>query len=237
MALRVEDHDAQRSRPEYEAALLDDLDWLGFAPDVFPTAAFRAGRCDGRQSDRLRLYEDAAAKLSARGLVYGCACSRQDLGDASRYPGTCRDRGIAPGPGVVWRLRLAPGDETFDDWLMGPQAQNPASQCGDVVIRDRLGNWSYQFVASVDDFLQGVTLVIRGRDLLDSTGRQIAIARLLGRTTPASFAHHGLIMKSPTQKLSKSDGDTGVRDLRAAGWSPDRVSAEALRGCPLDWGR
>jgi len=237
VALRVEDHDAQRSRPEYEAALLDDLDWLGFTPDVFPTAAFRAGHCDGRQSDRHRLYEDAAAKLSARGLVYGCACSRQDLGDASRYPGTCRDRGIAPGPGVVWRLRLAPGDETFDDWLMGPQTQSPASQCGDVVIRDRLGNWSYQFVASVDDFLQGVTLVIRGRDLLDSTGRQIAIARLLGRTTPASFAHHGLIMKSPTQKLSKSDGDTGVRDLRAAGWSPDRVRAEALRGCPLDRGQ
>jgi glutamyl/glutaminyl-tRNA synthetase len=105
------------------------------------------------------------------------------------------------------------------------------------LIRDRLGNWSYQFVASVDDFLQGVTLVIRGRDLLDSTGRQIAIARLLGRSTPASFAHHGLIMKSPTQKLSKSDGDTGVRDLRAAGWSPDRVRAEALRGCPLARGQ
>jgi glutamyl-Q tRNA(Asp) synthetase len=79
------------------------------------------------------LYEDAAARLSARGLVYGCACSRQDLGDASCYPGTCRDRNIAPGPGVTWRLRLAPGDETFDDWLMGPQTQNPASHCGDVV--------------------------------------------------------------------------------------------------------
>jgi len=229
VTLRVEDHDAQRSRPEYEAALLDDLDWLGFAPDVFPTDAFRAGPCDGRQSDRHRIYDDAAARLMARGLVYGCVCSRQDLGDASRYPGTCRDRGIAPGPGVVWRLRLADGIERFDDWLMGPQIQEPAAQCGDVVIRDRLGNWSYQFVASVDDFLQGVTTVIRGRDLLDSTGRQIAIARLLGRATPASFAHHELIMKSPTQKLSKSDGDTGVRALRAAGWSPERVKAEALR--------
>ena len=233
VTLRVEDHDAQRSRPEYEAALLDDLDWLGFAPDVFPTDAFRAGRCDGRQSDRARLYAEAAADLQARGLIYGCACSRQDLGDQSRYPGTCRDRGIAAGPGVVWRLRLADDIEMFDDWLLGPQTQHPASQCGDVVIRDRLGNWSYQFVASLDDFLQGMTVVIRGRDLLDSTGRQIAIARLLGRATPASFAHHGLIMKSPTQKLSKSDRDTGIRDLRAAGWPAARVTAEALRACPL----
>ena len=233
VTLRVEDHDAQRSRPEYEAALLDDLDWLGFAPDVFPTDAFRTGVCEGRQSDRGLIYDAAAARLIAQGLVYGCTCSRQNLGEASRYPGTCRDRGIAPGPNVVWRLRLADGIETFHDWLAGPQAQDPAAQCGDVVIRDRLGNWSYQFVASVDDFLQGITLVIRGRDLLDSTGRQIAIARLLGRPTPASFAHHGLIMKSPTQKLSKSDGDTGVRDLRAAGWSAERVRAEALRACPL----
>jgi glutamyl-tRNA synthetase/glutamyl-Q tRNA(Asp) synthetase len=96
--------------------------------------------------------------------------------------------------------------------------------------RDRKGNWTYQFVAAVDDFRQGVDLVVRGRDLLASTGRQIRIARLLGRETPASFAHHELIMKSPAQKLSKSDGDTGVKDLRATGWTREQVLAAALRG-------
>lgn len=114
----------------------------------------------------------------------------------------------------------------MDRWC-GPQVQVPALQCGDLVIRDRLGNWTYQFVATVDDHLQGITDVIRGRDLLDSTGRQILLGRLIGRPTPATFAHHPLIMKSATQKLSKSDGDTGIRDLRAAGWSRDRVLTEA----------
>jgi len=92
-----------------------------------------------------------------------------------------------------------------------------------VLIRDRLGNWTYQFAVSVDDFRQGIDLVIRGVDLLPSTGRQIRLARLLGRERPARFLHHPLIMKSPDQKLSKSDGDTGIRDLRARGWAPDRV--------------
>jgi glutamyl-tRNA synthetase/glutamyl-Q tRNA(Asp) synthetase len=96
-----------------------------------------------------------------------------------------------------------------------------------VLIRDRLGNWTYQFAASVDDFRQGIDLVIRGEDLLASTGRQIRIARLLGRERAATFLHHPLLMKSPDQKLSKSDGDTGVRDLRRRGWTPDQVKTAA----------
>jgi glutamyl-tRNA synthetase/glutamyl-Q tRNA(Asp) synthetase len=239
--LRIEDHDRERCRPEYEAALLDDLDWLGFVPDLYPTADFRQGHCDSRQSDRTLIYEDAARELAARGLLYGCACSRANIARAGgtsgsdgemAYPGTCRDRGLPldPGnPGLAWRIRIEPGDEAFDDLLLGPQHQSPHAQTGDVVIRDRLGNWTYQFVASVDDFRQGIDLVIRGRDLLSSTGRQIHIARLLGRAEPAAFAHHELIMKSPTQKLSKSDGDTGVRALRAAGWTRDQVVSAALK--------
>ncbi len=245
--LRIEDHDRERCRPEYERAILDDLDWLGFTPDLFPTDAFRAGPCESRQSDRHTIYEAAASELASRGLVYGCTCSRQDIrhstpgfffsGPAAedqearrgfselRYPGTCRHRGLAPGPGVAWRLRLDPGVESFTDLILGPQQQDPLEQCGDVVIRDRLGNWTYQFVVSVDDFRQGVDLVVRGRDLLASTGRQIRIARLLGRTAAATFAHHDLIMKSATQKLSKSDGDTGIRDLRLAGKAPEEVMA------------
>ena len=109
--LRVEDHDRQRCRPEFEAALLDDLDWLGLRPrPASRPAAFRAGACDGRQSDRDAIYRAAAAGLAARGLVYGCRCTRRDLeaagaGDAGelRYPGTCRQsRAAARG-----RARLA----------------------------------------------------------------------------------------------------------------------------------
>jgi glutamyl/glutaminyl-tRNA synthetase len=236
--LRIEDHDRQRSRPEYEQALLDDLDWLGFAPDIHPTEAFRAGRCDGRQSDRGAVYAEAAARLIADGLVYGCRCSRRDIaaragetdaGEEPRYTGTCRALGIAPEGGVAWRVVIEPGVETFDDLLGGPQAQAPADQCGDLLIRDRLGNWTYQFVASVDDFRQGIDLIVRGLDLLPSTGRQIRLARLLGRPVPARFAHHPLIMHTPTRKLSKSDRDTGVRELRAAGWTAAAVRAEAER--------
>lgn len=121
------------------------------------------------------------------------------------------------------RVRLDPVVERFVDLRHGPLAQCPSEQCGDLLIRDREGNWTYQFAVTVDDFDQGVTLVVRGDDLLASTGRQIALARLLGRTEPARFLHHPLLMKSATQKISKSDGDTGVRDLRARGWSPENV--------------
>lgn len=113
------------------------------------------------------------------------------------------------------------------DERLGPQQQDPQQQCGDVLIRDRLGNWTYQFCVVVDDLLQGIDLVIRGEDLLPSTGRQIALARLLGRERPPAFLHHRLIMKAPGQKLSKSDGDTAIRDLRRRGVSAEEVRALA----------
>lgn len=238
--LRIEDHDRQRSTSAYEQALLDDLEWLELEPDVYPLSAYRAERCDGRQSERDAVYREALAPLVRAGLVYGCRCSRADIERASpatadgerRYANTCRDLGLPLGDELGWRLRIDPGVETFDDALAGPQAQEPALQCGDLLLRDRLGNWTYQGVATVDDFVQGVSLVVRGLDLLSSTGRQVRLARLLGRATPPTFVHHALVMKSPTQKLSKSDGDTGVRDLRAAGWSSARVigHAAALAG-------
>lgn len=228
--LRIEDHDRERCRPEYEAALLEDLAWLGFEPDE-PLV---------RQSERHHIYLDVAEQLERQGLLYGCTCTRSRSRGAGvpksrspgvpgssevRYPGTCREAGHALGDGVGWRVRL-PGDEIrFVDRWRGPQVQVPAQQCGDLLIRDRLGNWTYQFVATVDDYLQGITDVIRGVDLLESTGRQILLGRMIGRPTPAEFAHHGLIMKSATQKLSKSDQDTGIRDLRLAGWTRERVLA------------
>jgi glutamyl/glutaminyl-tRNA synthetase len=246
--LRIEDHDRQRSRHDFERALLDDLDWLGFAADIYPADCYRRGACDGRQSERDATYRAALAPLIDAGLVYGCRCSRTALatwsassadGDNTerRYPGTCRDEQIPLDEGVSWRLRMAPGVETFDDVLLGPQAQDPSTQCGDLLLRDRLGNWTYQCAVTIDDAAQNVTLVVRGEDLLPSTGRQIRLARLIGRATPPPpppppptpprFVHHPLIMKSPTQKLSKSDGDTGIRDLRAAGWTSADVIGHA----------
>ena len=209
--LRIEDHDTQRSRTEYERAILDDLAWLGFeAGDVV------------RQSERSEIYEDALAGLRAKGLIYACDCTRSQIG-GTRYPGTCRDRGLREAPDRGIRVRIDPGVEHFDDLLLGPQAQAPSEQSGDLLLRDRHGLWTYQFAATTDDLVQGVTHVIRGDDLLESTGRQIRLARLLGRDEAPVFLHHPLIMKSPVQKVSKSDADTGIRELRAGGWSPGRV--------------
>jgi len=216
--LRIEDHDRQRSRPEYEAAILEDLAWLGFVHEGPVT----------RQSERDAIYRKALQPLIDRELVFGCTCTRADL-EGEHYPGTCRDKDIALIDGVGWRVRMDPGVERFFDVCLGPQEQDPSRQCGDVLVRDRLGNWTYQFAVTVDDHLQRVTDVIRGADLLASTGRQLRLARLLGRATMPRFSHHPLIMKSPAQKLSKSDGDTGVRDLRALGWTAEQVLEKAGR--------
>jgi glutamyl/glutaminyl-tRNA synthetase len=237
--LRIEDHDRTRSRQIFEAGILDDLDWLGYRPDIFPTDAYRAGLCDGRQSDRDSVYREALGRLREQGLVYACECSRRVAAQAApasptefselRYPGVCRHKQLPLIDGYGWRLRIDPGVEEFVDERLGKQRQDPEQQCGDVLLRDRHGNWTYQFAVTVDDWLQHVDYVIRGVDLLSSTGRQIRIARLLGRAQPPTFLHHPLIMKTPEQKLSKSDGDTGVRDLRVRGWSPNDVIAEASR--------
>jgi glutamyl/glutaminyl-tRNA synthetase len=214
--LRIEDHDRQRSKPEYEGTILEDLAWLGFAHDGPLT----------RQSQRDAIYRTALQPLIDRELVYGCGCSRADI-NAERYPNTCREKEIPLTDDVGWRVRMEPGVERFFDELLGPQEQDPSLQCGDLLVRDRLANWTYQFAVTVDDHLQRITDVIRGVDLLPSTGRQIRLARLLGRNNPPRFWHHALVMKSPEQKLSKSDGDTGIRDLRAAGWTAQQVLAKA----------
>jgi glutamyl-Q tRNA(Asp) synthetase len=227
VVLRLEDHDGQRSRPEFEQSIREDLSWLGFVADEEAP----------RQSSRGPEYHTVVERLATSGLVYACDCSRQEIAAAGghtsgelRYPGTCRERRLPLADGVGWRVRMDPGIESFVDDLLGAASQEPAQQCGDVLICDRLGNWTYQFAVAVDDYLQNITHVIRGLDLFESTGRQIRIARLAGRVVPATFRHHGLVMRTPTQKLSKSDGDTGVRDLRRDGWTPSEVLAQARRG-------
>ncbi len=229
--LRIEDHDRIRSRPEFEAALLEDLEWLGFVPGGLKASDCQTRNYD-RQSDHVEVYGRALATLRQTHHVYACDCSRKDIG-GERYPGTCRDRRLADTAGRALRVELAPGVERFVDGLLGPQAQSPADQCGNLLLRDRDGHWTYQFATTVDDYRDGVTLVIRGADLLSSTGRQMQLARMLGRTQPPEFLHHSILLNASGEKMSKSSGDTGVRELRVGGVSPEEVIGRAARAAGL----
>ena len=220
---RIEDHDRIRSRPEYDAALLEDLAWLGFASDEGPV----------RQADDPAPYEAAIERLRSDGRVYGCTCSRATFDAWERErgqpwagpgcPGGCRELDL---DGPTLRVALGAGSERWMDLLVGPCADDVAP-AGDPPIRDRDANWTYLLCVVVDDLRQGVDLVVRGRDLLSSTPAQIRLARLLGREMPPAFAHHRLVRDPEGRKLSKSSGDTGVRELRAAGQSADQVIASA----------
>lgn len=238
--LRLEDHDRTRCRQEYEDALLSDLEWLGFLPDEGEISRFRAGPCPLRQSDNGDAYETALRTLEMRQRVYACTCSRRDIlavagptapGEEAAYPGTCL-ADLKPLESTrARRVRLDDGEVCFDDLALGAQCQTPAHDCGDVLVRDRFGHWTYQFAVVVDDLNQGVDVVIRGEDLHASTGRQIMLARLLGRATPPMFYHHPLIRHADGRKLSKAAHDTSLRELRAAGASAEALIGEAARRC------
>jgi len=223
--LRIEDHDRIRSRAEYERAILEDLDWLGFVAD--------AGRDPVvRQRDRDAVYDEALARLRRTHHVYACTCSRKRIG-REQYDGHCRTRGLSEVRGHTLRVQIDPGVERFVDGRLGPMAQDPSSQCGDMAIRDRDGQWTYQFAVTVDDMFQQVTLVIRGEDLISSTGRQMRLARILGREQAAEYLHHPLVFGPSGAKLSKSAADTGVRELRAAGLTPADVIGRAAAATGL----
>jgi glutamyl/glutaminyl-tRNA synthetase len=228
--LRIEDHDRQRSRPAFAEEIIADLEWLGFPADEGPV----------RQTspDAVAAYEAALAGLAERGLVYRCGCTRATFAAWAREhgshwtgpgcPGACRTRALAGDAATSLRVALGTGEERFDDLRLGPQTGEP-SATGDLVVRDREANWSYAFAVVVDDLRQGVDLVVRGEDLLPETPRQIRLGRLLGRAEPPRFLHHPLIRKASGAKLSKSDGDTGIRELRAAGRSVEEIRGEAAR--------
>ena len=223
--LRLEDHDRIRSRATYEAAIVEDMDWLGFVPDEGRHPLMR-------QSDTPAIYHDALETLKRTACVYACDCSRTDVG-GERYVGRCRTRGLSDVTGRGVRVQVDEKTVHAQDLLAGPLEQTPSEQCGDILLRDRDGNWTYQFAVTVDDFRHGVTLVIRGADLLASTGRQVMLAEMLGRTTPPVFLHHPLIMGRGGEKLSKSAGDTGVRELRAQGLGPEEVIGRAAAAIGL----
>lgn len=234
--LRIEDHDRQRCRPEYEAALLDDLDRLGLVPDEPSTDALRAGRSGFRQSDNGEVYEAALDRLRLATDVYACDCSRatfaawqRDHGQAwsgPGCPGDCGSRRLAASPTITLRAALGTGDERWDDMLLGPQSE-PVSPEGDLSIRDRHGNWTYAFCVVVDDLRHGVDLVVRGEDLLEATPAQIRLARLLGRAAQPTFAHHPLIRRANGTKLSKADNATAIGDLLDAGRTPSSLFTDA----------
>lgn len=236
VVLRVEDHDRTRCRPEYEQALLDDLDWLGFVPDHFGTDSFRGERGHpARQSDQERRYATALGTLEAHGLVYPCRCTRRDVarlvphvaGEEPRYPGTCADRSVPPDESFARRVCLAEATVHFDDLRLGALRQTPARQCGDLLARDRHAQWTYQFAVTVDDITHAIDVVIRGEDLLASTGRQLQLAALLGRQEAPQYLHHTLLLHPDGSKLSKAGQDTALRELRNAGAGAAELIGEA----------
>jgi glutamyl-Q tRNA(Asp) synthetase len=256
VVLRLEDHDRTRCKPAYETALLQDLATLGLIPDIGLAADFLAGPCDFRQSDCDAHYRAALAQLSAQGLVYACDCSRQSIRartgqpdyEELSYDGHCRDRGLPFAPGSTVRVRLDAGEVEFWDALAGTCRQEPAAQCGDIAVIDRNGCWTYQFAVVVDDLRHGINLVIRGVDIAPSTGRQIALGRLLGMAAPPVYLHHGLLTDAAGRKLSKRDFDADIHSLFEGGMpgadvlglachqagllqAPGPLSAAELPGC------
>jgi glutamyl-Q tRNA(Asp) synthetase len=236
--LRIEDHDRQRSRPAWEAALLEDLERLGLVPDEPPMVAFRSGPTPYRQSDAAAVYEDALAGLRGAGLVYACDCARSTFAAYAAErgrpfrgigcPGGCRQRALPDDGSTGLRVAVGAGMERWVDLLAGPMADDPATT-GDLLVRDRMGNWTYAFCVVVDDMRHGVDLVIRGRDLLDATPVQLRLAKLLEREAPLQFLHHPLIRRVSGQKLSKAEGDTAVRAMLDAGATPAELFGRAAR--------
>lgn len=236
VVLRIENHDRTRCKPEYETALLDDLERLGLVPDLGSLAEFRAGESDFRQSNAGTYYEGALKQLQAHGLVYACDCSRKTL--AARllgqqtgelaYDGHCRDRGLEAGPGRALRIRLPDREVRFWDRGKEEQVQHPAQQCGDLVARDRNGNWSYQFAVVVDDLRQGINLIVRGQDILASTGRQLLLAELLvGERPDWRYWHHALLVDGQGRKLSKRDFAADIHSRLNQGEIPEAILGEA----------
>lgn len=237
--LRMEDHDRQRCKPAYEAAILTDLRWLqvpvhiGFAgrsPDLF------------RQSDTPAVYADALRRLLQDGHVYACDCSRRTLldrlgaskpGEEQPYDGYCRDRNLPVETGMALRIRVPDKAFTFQDLRLGVQTQQPARQCGDFVIRDRNGLYTYQFCVAVDDSRQGITHVVRGEDLLASTGRQLYLHQLLQTPQPLYWYHHPILTDASGAKLSKRDRPSPIAMLRAQGATPAHVLGLAAHA--LGW--
>ena len=222
IVLRIEDHDRARCRPEYLDSILADLDWLGFHPHR-QGPGFQQSLHEGR-------YEKALAQLSSS--LYRCSCSRREILARSpavqgelHYDGHCRS--INNGDSV--RLLIERSPQTFRDLLLGEQVQVPSEQCGDLLVRDRDGFWTYNFAVTIDDLVDEVDLVIRGQDLLSATGRQLQLRHKLDDEAKSlHFLHHPLIMEADaSKKLSKRDGSYSIAQWRQQGLAPEQLIGKA----------
>lgn len=237
LVLRLEDIDPQRSRPEFAAALLQDLRWLGLDWDQGPDVGGPLGPYE--QSRRASAYAQALARLEAAGLTYPCFCTRKELrllaaaphvDDAGApYPGTCRQLSamqrealFRSGRKAAVRLRCPDASVAFEDALLGPQSFRLAECGGDFALRRSDGVVAYQLAVAVDDALMGVNQVVRGRDILPSTPRQIVLLRLLGHDAPA-YAHIPLLLDGEGQRLAKRHQSLALRALREQGASARRI--------------
>ena len=214
--LRIEDVDAPRTVPGAEDEIVRALEKLGLAWDG-PVV---------RQSQRRARYEEALERLRGAGLVYRCRCSRREIADSALpgidgvvYPGTCRALALPREVDGADRLRVADGTIAFDDRVQGRIAQDVAREVGDFVLKRRDGLHAYQLAVVVDDADAGITDVVRGADLLDSTPRQIVLQRLLGFATPR-YLHIPAATNERGEKLSKQTLAAPIDLAR---------SAEALR--------
>jgi glutamyl-Q tRNA(Asp) synthetase len=234
--VRIEDIDSTRCRPEFEAAIYEDLRWLGLVWEE-PVR---------RQSEHMTEYADAVARLTAMNLVYPAFMSRAEIAAATAapswlrdpdgaplYPGTDRDiptaeagRRIAAGAPYALRLRMdsaiaIAGPLSWKEDGEADVTADPAAW-GDVVVARKETPTSYHLAVTVDDAAQGITHVVRGRDLYPATSVHVLLQKLLGLPSPA-YLHHRLIVDAAWRKLAKSDRDTSLRSLREAGKTPDDI--------------
>ncbi len=237
LLLRIEDLDPARCRMAYARQLEADLRWLGLLWDEggIHASGPQAPYC---QSQRSAIYEQFLARLTAHEQLYPCFCSRDELHAASAphrsdgrllYSGRCRSLNDIQRAALLENrrpaLRIAVPNETFSfqDKSGGVFSENLRDDCGDFIVRRSDGVFAYQLAVVVDDALMGVTEVVRGRDLLDSTPRQLFLYRSLGFSAP-EFGHLPLLLSADGRRLSKRDHDLDMGALR------QRFSAPELLG-------
>lgn len=233
LILRIEDLDRARCRPEFVAAMFEDLRWFGFewseGPDVGgPFAPYR-------QSERMKFYRSALEQLRTGYFIYPCTCSRRDIqaaiaaphaeDDEPIYPGTCR-RKQPPKSGqrtYCWRFRVPDGEHiSFADGNFGQQRFIAGKDFGDFVVWRSDDVPAYQLACVVDDATMLITEVVRGADLLVSTARQLLLYRALG-LTPPKFFHCELMKDEAGVRLAKRHGALSLRALRARGEKPESL--------------
>lgn len=232
--LRIEDIDRARSRPEFLAGIEEDLRWLGLAWDGDPMI----------QSERMTVYAEALARLEAMGLLYRCTCTRADIAAAASapqgpmgalYPGTCRDRGIGADAAQPWSWRLdvakaaaCAGPLDWEDEGEGRIRAAPET-LGDVILARKEAGTSYHLAVTVDDAAQGVTDVVRGRDLFEATHVHRLLQALLDLPAPR-YHHHPLIVGADGERLAKRKAAPAIAALREDGVDPEVLVADMRKG-------